>query len=168
MSRQRNTLSIEVIRQLFHYDSITGDLSWKEPGVGRPYNVPLRTDNKNGYYRVSVDYNKYFVHRICFAHYHGWWPNEVDHKDRVTTHNWIDNLRPATHSQNIVNGKIRSTNKSGVTGVIWFHRTSKWVASITVDYCNIHLGYFVLKDDAIKARKQAEMKYFGSFLGESQ
>ena len=39
----------------------------------------------------------------------------------------------------------------------------KWKAEICVDYKKIMLGRFDIIDDAIRARKDAEAKYFGEF-----
>jgi hypothetical protein len=52
-----------------------------------------------------------------------------------------------------------STNTSGVTGVNWLKKNKKWRAYITVDNKQINLGSFENKEDAIKARKDAEIKY---------
>ena len=51
------------------------------------------------------------------------------------------------------------TNTSGVTGVNWLKKNQKWRAYITVGDKQIHLGSFENKEDAIKARKEAEIKY---------
>ena len=53
-------------------------------------------------------------------------------------------------------------NKSGFIGVYFDKDRNKWVAFITIDYKQIKLGRFVEKEDAIKARLEAEFKYFGS------
>lgn len=73
------------------------------------------------------------------------------------------NLRIATKSQNNMNKGLRSHNTSGVTGVCWVVRDSKWNARITINKKRINLGYFDCFDDAVKARKEAEEKYFGKY-----
>ena len=85
-----------------------------------------------------------------------------DHIDRNELNNRRNNLRLATVKENARNGSLRSTNTSGIIGVGWRKRYQKWQAQITVDYKNIHLGYFADKD-AIRARLNAEVKYFGEF-----
>ena len=42
-------------------------------------------------------------------------------------------------------------------------RLNKWRARITIDDTPIYLGIFENKDDAIRARLQAEKQYFGEF-----
>lgn len=56
-----------------------------------------------------------------------------------------------------------STNTSGVTGVNWLKKNKKWRAYITVGNKQVHLGSFENKEDAIKARKEAEIKYSRRF-----
>ena len=42
-------------------------------------------------------------------------------------------------------------------------KESLWVAYISINYKQITLGYFHDFNDAVKARKQAEEKYFGEY-----
>lgn len=56
------------------------------------------------------------------------------------------------------------SNKSGVTGVSFNNRNGLWVANITFKKKVYYLGSFKRKEDAIKARKEAEEKYFKEFL----
>lgn len=57
-------------------------------------------------------------------------------------------------------------NKSGVTGVIWDPRRDKWIAEIRFKNNYYYLGRFEDKEDAIKARKEAEEKLHKKFLRE--
>ena len=71
------------------------------------------------------------------------------------------NVRWATNSEQGFNQKRRSTNKSGRTGVHWDKVKEKWVARITFQLKEIFIGYFSEFEDAVKAREEAELKYFG-------
>ena len=53
-----------------------------------------------------------------------------------------------------------STNQTGIRGVYFEKRSGKFIAHITVRREKIVLGYFSNIEDAIKARKAAEEKYF--------
>jgi hypothetical protein len=55
--------------------------------------------------------------------------------------------------------KPLKTSKSGVTGVLWNEKRHRWHAVVKVDRKQIHLGFFVEKDDAIAARQAANVKY---------
>ena len=60
--------------------------------------------------------------------------------------------------------KVRKNNTSGVTGVNYIKNIKKWNASIFFKGKKINLGYFENIDNAIKARKDAEEKYFKPML----
>jgi hypothetical protein len=62
-----------------------------------------------------------------------------------------------------MNRHTHSNNTSGVTGVGWNKDSQKWCAYICKNYEQIHLGYFDNFDDAVRARKDAEEKYFGEY-----
>lgn len=54
-------------------------------------------------------------------------------------------------------------NTSGEKGVYWHKKHSKWQASLHIDGILKHLGLYNDKNEAAKARKQAEEKYFGEY-----
>lgn len=56
--------------------------------------------------------------------------------------------------------KLNCNNTSGVTGVSYSNTNGKWVSYINFKGKRINLGGFSKKEDAIKARKAAEDKYF--------
>lgn len=87
---------------------------------------------------------------------------EVDHlKPETRYDNRKSNLQIKTHAQNIMNRDVTKANKSGVSGVSKYK--NKWRARITVNYKEISLGYYNTFEDAVKARKEAEEKYFGEW-----
>lgn len=86
-----------------------------------------------------------------------------DHKDRNTLNNRKYNLRPCTIFENARNISMRTYNTSGVTGVSWSKSCKQWIARITDKSQRIYLGKFENKDDAIKARLLAEIKYYEEF-----
>ena len=63
-----------------------------------------------------------------------------------------------------LNKRKSINNKSGYKGVCWAKRREKWEAYIIFKGVKHHLGYFKNKQDAIKARKEAEEKYFAPVL----
>lgn len=90
---------------------------------------------------------------------------DVDHiHGRESRHdNRKSNLRLATRTQNNMNKGLQRNNTSGVTGVYYDENASLWVAQMGLNGRNIHLGRYQLKEDAVKARKEAEEKYFGEW-----
>lgn len=90
----------------------------------------------------------------------------VDHIHGSNTlyDNRKSNLRIVTPSQNSINQKKSSRNKSGVVGVYQQRGSKKWIAQISKENKKFYLGIFDTFDDAVKARKEAELEYFGEFL----
>lgn len=87
----------------------------------------------------------------------------VDHINKNPLDNRKINLRICNYQENFFNSKKKSNNTSGVTGVGFDKKSSKWRARICIDYKNINLGFYDDKNEAIKARLQAEQKYFKEF-----
>lgn len=88
----------------------------------------------------------------------------IDHINGDILDNRKENLRHLTHRQNIRNRKI--TNKIGINGSILLKRGIKVVIKDNNSKL-ITIGIFKNRDDAIKARINAEKKYWGiSFLEE--
>ena len=86
-----------------------------------------------------------------------------DHTDKNELNNLHNNFRECTHQQNDFNRGLYSNNTSGVTGVCWHKVCKKWKSAIMINGKSIHLGVFIDKEDAVKARLKAEAKYFGKF-----
>lgn len=84
----------------------------------------------------------------------------VDHK----CHNNMDNrkkmLRPTTCHNNTMNEKLTVNNTSGVTGVSWEEKSSKWHSYIWFNGKTIHLGRYIDFEEAVEKRKEAEKKVF--------
>ena len=89
----------------------------------------------------------------------------VDHIGGSTTihDNRKSNLRIVTHSQNSMNRALAINNTSGITGVSWDNQMGKWRVQIGINRERKHLGLYDNFDDAVKARKEAEEKYFGKY-----
>lgn len=120
--------------------------------------------NKDGYV-VSTDrktLKTLLMHRIVVDCPDGLIPDHI-HGKASRFDNRKSNLRIATSQENCRNKGLFKNNTSGVTGVEWHKRDEVWQARIKVDYKYIHLGYFDSFDDAVKARKEAEEKYFGEY-----
>jgi len=71
-----------------------------------------------------------------------------------------------TQITKIKNMKLTAANTSGVRGVSFEKRSGKWRARLKFKGETINLGIFDLFEEAVSARKQAEMIYLGEFLKE--
>lgn len=101
-----------------------------------------------------------FLHRIIMGLERGD-KRVVDHLNHAKLDNTTANLEIKTHQENGMNRQLSKNNTTGMTGVSWHKNNKRWQALITFNGTQIHLGNFKEKDDAIKARKTAEVKYFG-------
>lgn len=112
---------------------------------------------KDGYIITNSNNNDYFLmHRLVMDAPQGY---DVDHINHNKYDNRKSNLRITTTMQNCSNRKL--TNKYGANGIV---RTKDgWTATIGHNWQLIYLGHFHNLEDAIKARKEAEEKYYGDF-----
>tara|TARA_R100001082_G_scaffold53011_1_gene28907 strand:- start:37 stop:534 length:498 start_codon:yes stop_codon:yes gene_type:complete len=148
------------LEEHFRYSPYTGELKNWYSG-----NIAKRLDSKGIYIQVDFQNKVWQAHRICY--YLGTKENpgilQVDHKDRCTTNNRLENLRLRTNSEQQHNTKIRSNCKSGHRGVIFDKKGNKWRAYIA-DPEKKGGKKFVYrgdsKDEAVKAREDAEKKYY--------
>jgi hypothetical protein len=62
-----------------------------------------------------------------------------------------------------MNHILGTRNTSGSTGVVWVKSRNNWKAEIKLNGETVYLGSFDKFDDAERARKEAEEKYFGEF-----
>lgn len=91
---------------------------------------------------------------------------QVDHRNHPPRNDYKkdnrkSNLKIVTQSENSQNRSLASNNTSGSVGVSWDKKSNAWKSYIKINQKMIHLGFFDDKNDAIQARKNAELKYFG-------
>jgi len=117
--------------------------------------------NSYGYVRTTYKKKKLKLHRIIM--------NVTDSKIFVDhiNHNKLDNrkcnLRLCNRSQNQMNRKINKNNTSKYKGVYWNKNANKWIARISINKKNIHLGCFNNEIDAAKAYNQYAIENVGEF-----
>ena len=117
---------------------------------------------ENGYIVTRDPETKEFLylHRLVMDASKG---EVVDHKEHRLFDNRKEFLRKGTQSQNMMNGSIKASNTSGVTGVYYNSKNNTWIAEIMCNGKKIHIGSFKKKEDAAKAREDAEEQYFGEW-----
>ena len=113
--------------------------------------------NHDGYMCSSENKKEIIMHRLIIDENDP--EMQVDHFNRNKKDNRKENLKSVTPQHNNWNRGINQNNKSGVTGVRWNKEAQKWIAYIM----RKHLGTFNSFEDAVKARKRAEQKYFGEY-----
>ena len=109
-------LTQEIVREYFEYKE--GNLYWKKKS-SRKTKVGDKAYNfhkSSGYIRIRFKKKLYPAHRLIFMWHHGWLPKYLDHINRIRTDNRIENLRPATSSENGANS-TQPVGRSGYRGV---------------------------------------------------
>src|SRR5882757_1550497 len=137
------------LRHLLHYDPLTGEWTWVNPNPrARNICAGMRagTVRFDGRRQISIEGKLYLGSRLAWFYMTGEWPeDEVDHKNRIKSDDRWENLRPATHSENMFNrewcersGELRGICKEG--------------SQYRVIIGNTYLGYYKTLEEAITAR----------------
>jgi hypothetical protein len=136
----------------FEYSQATGLFTRKS--TGRVYDKPT----SSGYVMISVGGRTYQAQNLAWLYVHGELPVlMVDHIDRNRSNNKISNLRLATGRENAQNKSVSLRSKSGVKGVHEIKSRGIWCAEIYVDGKRKRLGFFRCFDEAVSARRSAEL-----------
>lgn len=125
--------------------------------------------------KIGSSDSKYYAERgitlfedwLTFAKFANWACNsgyddskEID-RINVKGNYCPSNCRWADVFTQAYNKGVYSSNTTGVTGVSFNKDMSKWHSRISYLGKEIHLGFFLEFEDAVKARHSAEMKYYG-------
>lgn len=159
-----NDLTPERLREMLHYDSGTGVMTWRV-NVGRwgRTKAGTRTGSSDftGHLRTQVDGVLYYCHRLAFLYTTGAWPiGEVDHIDGDPANNAWANLRDVPHRLNAQNRRTPTRNKkSGMPiGVSVDARDGAIRADITIDGRAVSLGRHETPEKAHAAYVAAKRK----------
>lgn len=113
---------------------------------------------KKTYRSSEINGKNYRHHRLIYKLHNPEWDitdtsnlNQIDHIDRNKLNNNIDNLRVVTATENRYNTEHK--------GYFWNKRDTIWMSAITVDGKKIHLGCFVIEEEARNAYLEAKEKY---------
>jgi len=154
------SLSHNTLLLYLHYCPTTGIFTWKmDVSMGTRSGTQAGNIDNN---RVTIRFRgiDYYAHRLAWFYVHAYWPKGIiDHIDRNSSNNRIDNLRDTNYSINNQNKNVQKRNISGHSGVTFIRSSLHWRASIRVNKKLIHLGCFASKEMAIKVRQDAEKRY---------
>lgn len=133
------------LMKLLTYDPETGIFTWNVDRTRAKSGDRAGNVTNRNYWTICVNYKRYQAHRLAFLYMTGTCPKIIDHIDHNTLNNAWNNLREATHSQNLHN-QTRKKSKTGFKGV-WRERGA-FRSYIEINKRRIHVGTFKCPIDA--------------------
>lgn len=151
-------------RPLDHFEN---ERRWRQANT-RNAGKPAGTsgwDGKRAVTGIWLAGNRFQASRIVFALAYGYDPGgrDVDHIDGDRSNNDPSNLRAITHAQNCMNRHTGRKPASGATGIYWNKTVQRYLAFIGANGVKMYLGCFKDKEEAIAARKLAEVQHYGEY-----
>jgi hypothetical protein len=159
----------EKVKELFNLDPETGILYWRVKPCRRICVGDIAGYlSDDGYWRVGFGRKLYLRSRLVFLLCTGFFPVEVDHRNRIPVDDRPGNLRASTRSQNNSNRECGTKNKkSGLPKGVWKRndhtRKKLFVAEISVNGTKKKIGSFLTPDLASQAYQLAASELHGEF-----
>lgn len=164
------SFSIQDLRDRLMYCPNSGVFTWRNrEDASKSWNArfsgkeAFTYQNKRGYKTTNIRFEScgnpvpLLAHRVAWALIYNEWPSgQIDHINGDKADNRICNLRDVVNAENAKNMALKSSNKTGVSGVYLHKQTGKWCAQINAFGKTVGLGLFEKKGDAVIARKAAE------------
>lgn len=113
-----------------------------------------------GYLRFKLFGKTFANHRVIYFMHHGNFPEVVDHIDRDTLNNRIENLRAATKSDNKCNSKPHKDRKAKGSYLL---NTGRYMSVIQKNGKREYLGVFDTAEEAQNAYAIAAIRVHGEF-----
>ncbi len=167
----------EMVKKLFTYCDTKGGFSWKERGredfktdrAFKTWNLRYSfkkagTLSKNGYVHITLKINglnySFLEHRLVWLYFKGKFPDfTIDHINGDRAGNFIENLRDVPQSVNNRNSTRPRHNATGFVGTSFDKKNGRYNAHIYVLGKVKRIGRFDTLEQAVAARKRAEIKY---------
>lgn len=121
--------------------------------------IGLSSINPNGdaYFHIWDKNKQIYLHRFLLGCFDS--KLYIDHIDRNTCNNRRSNLRAGSSMQNQQNRFAQKNSTTGIKGVFYYPTTNKWQARLKMNGRWIVNKLFDTKEEAIKARQDAELQY---------
>lgn len=143
--------------ELFIYDEETGELRLRRSTREKKPGWLATQEHGRSYLTVEIEGKQYRAHRIIWLMKTGYEPDEIDHINHIRSDNRWCNLRNVSSREQKLNLSRYKTNTSGATGVRCVK--NRFQARIYINKKDIVLGTFSTFDEALAARKAAEIQY---------
>lgn len=155
---------LELLQELFDWDLEAGRLIWRVTRGSAVKGGDVGTVNNCGYLSTCVKGDRLLVHRILWRLGSGSDPEQlqVDHINGVRLDNRFCNLRLAERIENNKNVKAHCDNSTGYLGICE-HTPGVYRVRIMAGGKNYHVGLFKSLQEAVAARRKAELEFHGEF-----
>ncbi len=154
-------LGKDALCELFEYRD--GQLYWAVDRRRIKAGTLAGSTNSTGRRQISINGKLYKAHRVIYAMHHDAVPEFIDHIDGDPLNNRIENLRPATRTENMFNVGAKANNKTGEKGVAWDKTRQYWVAYCYVKGKKIYAGCHHKFESAVDAVRELRARLHGSF-----
>ncbi|MEF2549277.1 hypothetical protein VQ045_19175 [Aurantimonas sp. E1-2-R+4] len=171
---------VEILRECFDYDPITGALTWrvrpvahfqsqaraawwnrKRAGTAALGTSCSRYGHRQLTFQVSGQRYKLLTHRIAWTLIYGFAPTaDATHWNRDASANMLRNLRETTRSQT---ARDALRHKPGLKGA-YRGKRGKWTSCVWVNGRHVHLGTFPSQQAAHDAWILANVGVAGRFF----
>lgn len=155
-------LTQERLKELFRYDSDTGDFVRLVTTSHNAKEGSVAGCNSRGYLVFSIDGSLNFAHRMAWLYMTGSLPeNHIDHINGMKSDNRFANLRDVTNAVNAQNThSARPCNTSTkLLGATLDKRRGTFRSQIKLNGKNIFLGDYSTAEKAHSAYIEAKRKY---------
>jgi hypothetical protein len=167
----------EYLKECFNYDPSTGHLIWKTRPVEHFKTKQAWSRWNNKYSSCRADHvapdnrhytgianKRYLAYRVIWKLIYGNSPEFIDHIDRDSKNNKLNNLRMATRADNQHNTVAQQNSKTGLKGVSWAKHAKKFTAQIYTEGKAKSLGYFSTPQEAHNAYCETAKVQHGEFI----
>lgn len=163
--KDKDIFSPRELRDAFSYDPDTGVITRKHDasnGPAKAGDIAGHKEKGGGRSRIRYRGSRILAHRAAWVIYYGVWPAEfLDHINGDEGDDRIENLREASHKENMRNRKTHSHSGTGVKGVAL--EDGRFSASISLDGVRQRLGRFGSSSEASAAYEKAAAALHGEF-----
>lgn len=161
-----NLPSLNELNKVLNYDKDSGIFTWISGGRHNRLAGQIAGSFGDEYVKITMLGIRWKAHRLAWKMCYGVDPvGEIDHINGNKHDNRIANLRDCKKSDNGKNAGLSKRNKSGFRGVTKHTGREKWIASLSINGKNKHLGVFDSPEEAGEVAELARSLYYGEFSG---
>jgi len=142
------------------YEPATGLFYWETPGNGSNNTGDVAGNlTQKGYLSLTVSRKGYMCHRLAWCLFYGKMPaRQIDHINGVKRDNRIINLRDVSNAENNQNKTVPVKGSSSSYLGVSKRNEYTFIAQITTNGENLHLGSFRTPEEAHDAYVKAKRR----------